>query len=667
MVETLSPIISTSDFKDWIRQQRDPFETSLLAAHGPYLAIEEFREADPEKHFSGNEVARKFRSSGTTSSDRSTALFSARGLELYRRASLLTFFTAITRATRSDPFTLQGVSYIPPVNVWPDSSLAQMVAWIAEVVPVTYLPEGAPLPQFNQPIWLFGTAFHHILAIDQGLVRQSLPSGSLVIETGGTKGRTRSLEREDLYKLCADAYGVPVISEYGMCELASQAYDWGEGFRFPYWVKIAAVQGINLVTSIGQGMLLVHDSKRIDYPLGIRTEDIVEIDTDRSFKLVGRARRAPLRGCSLNIEEVTNKSATNFSNVIETIDVPSRLTILERATKIAIKVTDFLSDERSLESLTKELGSTNAAKQALEDLSRGLPLSNDEWAEAALNAASLQPRLPRHWVFLLPRNHSLVIAYPLALAKLLGLTVSVRIPAELASPNGFAHRYATCLNATILSSDRQLPTSDAVLCYGSDETVGLIRQQANCFVRTYGNNVSIVVASLNELATAADLIARDTLATAQRGCLAPRLFILRKGIDTSLVEVATIILKAVREFWGLPSSPEERLGWEREYHRLKRLGFSCFGGQEDDNGLIAIQESITENLEINLIESACARHPMTFPILLVAEPDPRHFVKTITEIFQKKSSQGLSLVRELGHANAPKWDGFHLGVPLFAD
>ncbi len=63
-----------------------------------------------------------------------------------------------------------------------------------------------------------------------------MPEGSIVIETGGTKGKTRSVTREELYTLISNCFSVDrnhIVSEYGMCELASQAYDFVENPQGP--------------------------------------------------------------------------------------------------------------------------------------------------------------------------------------------------------------------------------------------------------------------------------------------------------------------------------------------------------------------------------------------------------------------------------------------------
>lgn len=283
----------------------------------PYLPLEALRdEAFGALLHEDRDVARVFRSSGTTGNDRSIVRFSAAGLASYREDSAHSFYMILRAVTGKEPGEFAGVSLIPPVSEWPDSSLAQMVEWLGDVAPVRYASavELVSILRANEgrPIWLFATAFHLVDLFDQADGKDlRLPPGSVVIETGGTKGRTRSVTREELYGDIEAILGVPerhIISEYGMCELAAQAYDYvalGETaarrFRFPEWVKTSVVTGPQEVREFGRGALVVEDPRRIDVPWAIRTEDLVELNDD-GFRLLGRIPSSPLKGCSLLAE-----------------------------------------------------------------------------------------------------------------------------------------------------------------------------------------------------------------------------------------------------------------------------------------------------------------------------------------------------------------------------
>jgi hypothetical protein len=83
----------------------------------------------------------------------------------------------------------------------------------------------------QHPVILLGTAFSFVHLVDHlaGLgLRFSLPPDSRAMETGGYKGRSRSLSKAELHSLISERLGIPaenIVCEYGMSELSSQAYD----------------------------------------------------------------------------------------------------------------------------------------------------------------------------------------------------------------------------------------------------------------------------------------------------------------------------------------------------------------------------------------------------------------------------------------------------------
>src|SRR5205085_11334975 len=99
----------------------------------------------------------------------------------------------------------------------------------------------------KRPLILLGTAFSFVHLLDDFIEKNlsfELPPGSRALETGGYKGRSRSLPKAELHSLITEKLGIPadrIVSEYGMSELSSQAYDSGAGprlFRFPPWCRI---------------------------------------------------------------------------------------------------------------------------------------------------------------------------------------------------------------------------------------------------------------------------------------------------------------------------------------------------------------------------------------------------------------------------------------------
>ena len=107
----------------------------------------------------------------------------------------------------------------------------------------------------ERPLILLGTAFSFVHLIDHlaGTDRHyQLPAGSRVMETGGYKGRSRELPKEELHRLISQRLGIPpgyIIREYGMSELSSQAYDQAPLSANPTTLNSQLKQTLNPFTS----------------------------------------------------------------------------------------------------------------------------------------------------------------------------------------------------------------------------------------------------------------------------------------------------------------------------------------------------------------------------------------------------------------------------------
>ncbi len=153
------------------------------------------------------------------------------------------------------------------------------------------------------PILVLGTAFLFVHLLDAMELRGlslRLPEGSRVMETGGYKGRSRSLPRGELHAAIARRLGSPrIVSEYGMSELSSQAYDSEGRFRFPPWVRIRTIQpetGRD-VPEGEPGILRIHDLANVWSVAALETGDLGRLHGN-AFELLGRAAEAEPRGCS---------------------------------------------------------------------------------------------------------------------------------------------------------------------------------------------------------------------------------------------------------------------------------------------------------------------------------------------------------------------------------
>ncbi len=127
---------------------------------------------------------------------------------------------------------------------------------------------------------------------------------TVVMETGGMKGRRKEMIREDLHAVLKNAFGLEKIhSEYGMTELLSQAYSSGDGrFNAPPWMKVIPHE-INdpfcAVKTTKIGRLNIIDLANQESCAFIATDDLGRAFPDGSFEVMGRLDQSDVRGCNL--------------------------------------------------------------------------------------------------------------------------------------------------------------------------------------------------------------------------------------------------------------------------------------------------------------------------------------------------------------------------------
>ncbi len=130
---------------------------------------------------------------------------------------------------------------------------------------------------------------------------------TIVMETGGMKGRRKELPREEFHALLCHAFGVEAIhSEYGMAELTSQAYSAGNGLFFtPPWMRIV-VRDPNdpaeLLPAGHRGGVNVIDLANLTSCAFIQTQDVGIVYPEGGFSILGRLDRSEIRGCNLLVQ-----------------------------------------------------------------------------------------------------------------------------------------------------------------------------------------------------------------------------------------------------------------------------------------------------------------------------------------------------------------------------
>ncbi|MBX3744677.1 MAG: hypothetical protein KF833_05160 [Verrucomicrobiae bacterium] len=288
-----------------------------------------------------------FLSSGTTRQESSRHYHHADSLSLYEAAATA-WFTPHLMGGLAAPLPSRQrfhfLSLTPSPDQAPHSSLVHMIARVApehRAGPTRFLGTLASdgsweldpsrchdaLREYDasaNPVLVLGTAFHFVHWLEAGPPRgvpPSLPPGSRVMETGGYKGRSRVLDKAALHQAISELTGIPpshIVSEYGMSELSSQAYDHAvpepgqpdpgpppnqRSLRFPPWVRIRVISPEHgREVAPGEiGRLRIWDLANVWSVMAIQTDDLA-VRTADGFRLAGRAPAAPPRGCSLMVQ-----------------------------------------------------------------------------------------------------------------------------------------------------------------------------------------------------------------------------------------------------------------------------------------------------------------------------------------------------------------------------
>ena len=129
---------------------------------------------------------------------------------------------------------------------------------------------------------------------------------TIIMETGGMKGRRKEMIRTELHNTLKKGFGVTDIhSEYGMTELMSQAYSKGNGvFKCPPWLKILirdTEDALSVTTNKTSGGINIIDLANINSCAFIATQDLGKVHVDNTFEVIGRFNNSDIRGCNLMV------------------------------------------------------------------------------------------------------------------------------------------------------------------------------------------------------------------------------------------------------------------------------------------------------------------------------------------------------------------------------
>lgn len=159
------------------------------------------------------------------------------------------------------------------------------------------------LDQSGQNVILIGVTYALLDLIE----KQSFQlENTIIMETGGMKGKRKEMIREELHQQLCNGFGVKSIhSEYGMTELLSQAYSLGEGvFECPSWMQISIRDTEDALSYVREGKtggINVIDLANINSCSFIATQDLGKKYSNGSFEVLGRFDHSDIRGCNLMV------------------------------------------------------------------------------------------------------------------------------------------------------------------------------------------------------------------------------------------------------------------------------------------------------------------------------------------------------------------------------
>lgn len=159
------------------------------------------------------------------------------------------------------------------------------------------------LDNSGQNIILIGVTYALLDLVEK---QQFHLKNTIIMETGGMKGKRKEMIREELHSVLQKGFGVDAIhSEYGMTELLSQAYSLGNGiFDCPNWMRILIRDTEDALTFIENGKtggINVIDLANINSCSFIATQDLGKKYDNGSFEVLGRFDNSDIRGCNLMV------------------------------------------------------------------------------------------------------------------------------------------------------------------------------------------------------------------------------------------------------------------------------------------------------------------------------------------------------------------------------
>lgn len=271
----------------------------------PFLPIEFFKNnticSDP------NHIEITFSSSGTTGSE--TSKHPVNDVQIYQQSYRKTF----------EHFygPLQDYCILALLPSYLERSGSSLIYMCEDLIEQTkqngsgfYLNEFAQIKKIisensnNKKILLIGVTYALLDFAEQMPFKMD---HTIVMETGGMKGKRKEMLRAEVHEILSNAFGLSKIhSEYGMTELLSQAYSKGDGiFECPAWMRVLIRETndpFTLAETGRTGGVNIIDLANINSCSFIATQDLGKLHANHQFEILGRFDDAALRGCNLLVD-----------------------------------------------------------------------------------------------------------------------------------------------------------------------------------------------------------------------------------------------------------------------------------------------------------------------------------------------------------------------------
>lgn len=273
----------------------------------PFLPIEFFKSHEVKT--GSNKTKKTFYSSGTTGSKISSHFIT--DISIYERSFLTNF--------ENEYGKLDNLCILALLPTYLSNESSSLVYMVDKLIAKSGHPDSGfyldnieelslklqLLEKTNTKTILIGVSYALIDLAEKFPLKLS---NTVIMETGGMKGKRKELTKAELHEFLSSKFGVESIhSEYGMTELLSQAYSKGEGiFNTPPWMKILIRDTYDPFCYLENGKsggINIIDLANINSCSFIETSDLGKVNVDNSFEVLGRFDNSDIRGCNLLVVE----------------------------------------------------------------------------------------------------------------------------------------------------------------------------------------------------------------------------------------------------------------------------------------------------------------------------------------------------------------------------